>query len=203
MQKCSIALCLVPLQLSLLPPLAGLVGPQARELPVSSCVWNPDTFHLSTTRDSHQSDQPCILHIPGINGIIRKAFSFVGKAALTFSTRILHLPFTYILQPTTTIPSVQRTWKEFLPSLDLGKTATKREQQDWHQQGRSIDIWTLSGLMFTYLIWSMTLPLQRIHKELLPQFLSCCTDDEEEFFYFTITLDNCSLLLLTIQEHPK
>jgi hypothetical protein len=51
--------------------MAGLVGPQARELPVSSCVSNPDTFHLSTTRDSHQSDQPCILHIPGINGIIR------------------------------------------------------------------------------------------------------------------------------------
>ncbi len=125
------------------------------------------------------------------------------KAALTFSTRILHLPFTYLLQPTTTIPSVQRTWKEFLPSLDLGKTATKREQQDWHQQGHSIDIWTLRGLMFTNLIWSMTLPLRRIHKELLPQFLSCCTDDEEEFFYFTITLDNCSLLLLTIQEHPK
>jgi hypothetical protein len=29
---------------------------------------------------------------------------------------------------------VQRTLKEFLPILDQGKIATKRDQEDWHQQ---------------------------------------------------------------------
>ncbi len=73
-KKCSIALCLVPLQLSVLPPMAAFIGPQV--LPMSSCVQNPD-----------QADQSCILHILGINGIIR-----TEKAALTFSISILHLP---------------------------------------------------------------------------------------------------------------
>jgi diadenosine tetraphosphatase ApaH/serine/threonine PP2A family protein phosphatase len=44
----------------------GLTGPQARALPVSSYIWNPGTFPLSTTRNPDQADQPCILHIPGI-----------------------------------------------------------------------------------------------------------------------------------------
>ncbi len=57
-------------------------------------------------------DQPCILHIPGI---IR-----TEKAALTFS----------ISMSTTTIPPVWRTWKNFWKTLDHGKIATKREQQD-------------------------------------------------------------------------
>jgi hypothetical protein len=37
-------------------------------------------------KDPCQADQPCILHIPGINVIIR-----TEKAALTFSINILHL----------------------------------------------------------------------------------------------------------------
>ncbi len=46
-----------------------------------------------------------------------------------------HITFTYFLQPTTTIiPPVQRSRKEFLPSFHQGRIATKREQQDWHQQ---------------------------------------------------------------------
>jgi hypothetical protein len=53
--------------------MAGFIGPQV--LPMSSCVQNPD-----------QADQSCILHILGINGIIR-----TEKAALTFSISILHL----------------------------------------------------------------------------------------------------------------
>ncbi len=40
-----------------------------------------------------------------------------------------HIAFTYLLQPTTTIPALQRTWKEFLPSLDQGRIEIKREQQ--------------------------------------------------------------------------
>jgi hypothetical protein len=38
MQKGAIAQCLVPLQPSLLPPMAGFVGHQARVLPLSSYV---------------------------------------------------------------------------------------------------------------------------------------------------------------------
>ncbi len=40
-------------------------------LPVSSYVWNSSAFHLSTTRNRDQAHQPCTLHIPGINSIIR------------------------------------------------------------------------------------------------------------------------------------
>ncbi len=46
-----------------------------------------------------------------------------------------HLALTYFLQPTTTTPPVQRTWKEILPSLDQGRiTTTNKEKEDWHQQ---------------------------------------------------------------------
>jgi len=46
-----------------------------------------------------------------------------------------HIALTYFLQPTTTTPPVQRTWKEILPSLDEGKiTTTTRENKDWYQQ---------------------------------------------------------------------
>jgi hypothetical protein len=84
---CWITLYLVPLQLCLLPPMVSFIGPQPKVLPMCSCVWNLDTLHLSTTRNPDQADQPCILHIPGINDIIRKE-----KAALTFSISILHWP---------------------------------------------------------------------------------------------------------------
>jgi hypothetical protein len=73
-----------------------------------------------------QADQPCILHIPGVDNIIR-----TEKAALGFSMQIA---FTYLLQPATTIPPEQRTWIEFLQSLDQGKITTKRVQQEWEQQ---------------------------------------------------------------------
>jgi len=46
-----------------------------------------------------------------------------------------HIALTYFLQPSTTTPPVQRTWKEILPSLDEGRIAkTHREKKDWHQQ---------------------------------------------------------------------
>jgi hypothetical protein len=54
-----------------------------------------------------------VFHIAGINRIIR-----TEQAALTFSfSEIIlsqHIALTYILQPTTTIPPVQRIWKEFI-----------------------------------------------------------------------------------------
>ncbi len=55
-KKCAIALCLVPLQPSLLPPMVRFVGPQARVLPVSFYVGNQATFHLSTTRNPNQAE---------------------------------------------------------------------------------------------------------------------------------------------------
>jgi hypothetical protein len=59
----------------------------ARVLPVSSNVWNLDTFHSSTTRNPDQAHKPCILHIPRINGTKR-----TERTALTFSISILHWP---------------------------------------------------------------------------------------------------------------
>jgi hypothetical protein len=41
--------------------------------------------------------------------------------------------FTYLLEPTITIPLVQKTSTEFLPNLGQGEIATKREPQNWHQ----------------------------------------------------------------------
>jgi hypothetical protein len=46
MQKWSIAPCLIPLQLSLLPPMPSFMGQQARALPVSSYVSNLSLFGL-------------------------------------------------------------------------------------------------------------------------------------------------------------
>ncbi len=116
----------MPLQPSLLPTLASFVSPQAKVIFVSSYVWNTgSTFHLSTTRYPDQADQSCILHIPGIDGIIRNRES---RNDLFHQ----HIAFTYLLQPTTIIPPVQRTSTKFLPSLD--QVGTKRGQQDRHQQ---------------------------------------------------------------------
>jgi hypothetical protein len=119
-------LCLVPLQPSLLSTMASFISPQAKGIFVSSYVWNMgSTFHLSTTRYPDQADQSCILHIPGIDGIIRNRESCNDLFHQ-------HIAFTYLLHPTTIIPPVQRTSTKFLPSLD--QVGTKRGQQDWHQQ---------------------------------------------------------------------
>jgi hypothetical protein len=42
----------------------------------------------------------------------------------------------YLVQHPNTIKPMQRIWKESVPSLDQGRIATKREEQDWHQQER-------------------------------------------------------------------
>jgi hypothetical protein len=80
--------------------MAGFVSRQARVRSVSSYASNPGNSYLSTTRNPDQTDQPCILHIPGINGTIR-----TEKAALLHQ----HIALTYLLQPTTTISQVLRT----------------------------------------------------------------------------------------------
>ncbi len=76
----------------------------------------------------------CILHIPGI----KKYHKNKQSCTDLFHQ---HTAFTYLLEPTTpTIPPVQRTWKEFLPSLDQGgidsnqERERERKQQDWHQK---------------------------------------------------------------------
>jgi hypothetical protein len=78
-----------PVQPSLWPPMAGSIGSQCRVVPISFYVWNMGTFHLSGYQKSRWADQPCILHIPGINGIIR-----TEKAGLIFSPSAycIHLP---------------------------------------------------------------------------------------------------------------
>ncbi len=71
-----------------------------------------------------------------------------------------HIASTYLLQPTTIIPPVQRMWKKLCQCLDHNRIAIKREQQNWHQQ----DWWILTGLMFSFLLWSVTPPLGTIKK---------------------------------------
>jgi len=85
------------------------------------------TFHLSTTRNPDQADQPYSPH-PGNKGYHKNRER---------CTDLLHqhTALTYLLQPTTTPPPVQRTWKEILHSLDQGWIAkTNREKKDWRQQ---------------------------------------------------------------------
>jgi hypothetical protein len=79
---------------------------------------HPARFYFSTTRNPDQADQPYILHIPGINGIIR-----AEKAALPSpSAYCIYLPSpAYYYYPISA---------EFLPSLDQGRIANKREQED-------------------------------------------------------------------------
>jgi hypothetical protein len=121
MQKCSISLCLVPLQPCLFPPMIGFVSPQARVL-VSSCVWNPDNFHLCTTKNPDQAHQPCILHIPGISGIKR-----TEEVELTFSIRILHLlTFSSLLLVSHRHKGPEKIFCQ-VQSSNLGRIATKRE----------------------------------------------------------------------------
>jgi hypothetical protein len=60
-----------------------------------------------------------------------------------------------------------------------GRIATKRERHnDTNKSYGFIDMWILTVLTFTYLLWSVIPPSWRIQKELLPQFLSrtCCRD---------------------------
>ncbi len=69
--------------------------------------------------DSHV----CILHIPGI----KKYHKNKQSCTDLFHQ---HTAFTYLLEPTaTTIPPVQRTWKEFLPSLDQGRIDSNQESE--------------------------------------------------------------------------
>jgi hypothetical protein len=87
--------------------MVGLIGPQAKVLHVSSYVWNPNTFDSFKTKNPNQVDQPYILHILGIHVFIR-----IEKNALTFSIKeknlTQHIAYTYIFQPTITIPPLQR-----------------------------------------------------------------------------------------------
>jgi hypothetical protein len=91
---------------------------------------------------------------PGINVIKR-----IEKAALTFpiskSIILEHIAYTYIFQHTTILP-VQRTLKEFLPSLDQGKIATKRDQQElwlhWQVNSDKFDIQSPSLICDTTIV---------------------------------------------------
>ncbi len=66
-------------------------------------IWVP-------TRNPDQADQPCILEIPAIN---------YHKNSKSHTDLHQHIVFTYLLQPTTTIPSVQKnSCQHFGPQQD-------------------------------------------------------------------------------------
>ncbi len=122
-----IALYLVPLQLSLLPPMVSFIGPPPKVLPMCSCVWHLDTPFVNNQK-SRSSWSAMYSPHPGNKWYHKKRES---------CTDLLHqhIALTYFLQPTTTTPQVQKTWKEILHSLDQGRiTTTNREKKDWHQQ---------------------------------------------------------------------
>ncbi len=101
-------------------------------LPVSSYVGNMGAFCLATTGDPDQTDQPCNLHIPGINVIIRTDWLYWPSPSVReFCHSILHLlAFSSLLLLS---HQCKRSLKNFCKSLDHGRIASKREQQDWHQ----------------------------------------------------------------------
>jgi hypothetical protein len=114
--------------------------PKPECFPLSSYVWDLNTVHLSTTRNPDQADQPCIVHIPGINRVTK-----TEKATLTFSISTLHL---------LTLPSLlllllshqcKGPEKNFCQSLDHSRIATKREQQVWHQQQDPLLHWHVNS----------------------------------------------------------
>jgi hypothetical protein len=78
-----------------------------------------------------------------------------------------HIALTYFLQPTTITPQVQKAWKEILHSLEQGKITTTNININTNNRYGSIDMWTLTCLMFHYLLWSMIPTLRRIPKELM------------------------------------
>jgi hypothetical protein len=59
--------CMVP---GAIGTISGFISPQPRVTPMSSYVWYLGTSPFSTTRSLNQADQPGILCIPGINGVI-------------------------------------------------------------------------------------------------------------------------------------
>jgi hypothetical protein len=77
--------CMVP---GAIGTISGFISPQARVIPMSSYVWHLGTSCLSTTRILNQADQPGILHIPGINGVI-----WTENATLTFLISSSHCHF--------------------------------------------------------------------------------------------------------------
>ncbi len=110
---------------------------------LSLCLKSRYHF-LFTTRNSDQANQPCTHQR-------QKYYLYKNKESCT---DILHqqIAFTYLLQPYSTIPPVQRTWKEF-----WGRTTSKRKQQ---QQELWLHWYVNSPmrLMFNYLLWSVIPP---------------------------------------------
>ncbi len=133
MQKCLIALCLVPCGHLCCHPWQVLLvlKPECFMCFLMFEIWVL-FFALQPEIQIMLISHVFLTSHPGINDIKR-----IEKAGLTFSSSkritLEHIAYTYIFQHTTILP-VQRTLKEFLPILDQGKIATKRDQEDWHQQ---------------------------------------------------------------------
>jgi len=145
----------VPGAIVAISPMVGFISPQAKVLPMSSCAWNLDTFHLSTARNLGQVDQPWSPHNPGTNGIIRKE-----KATLTFFINILHLTY----RATTTIPPVQRTWKEIFAKFSPGQDNHQERATQWHQQELWLH-WQVNSNRWTPATVSLSNLLQGLQKK--------------------------------------
>jgi hypothetical protein len=94
--------------------MAGFIGSQARV--------HPARFYFSTTRNPDQADQPCILHIPGINGSIR-----TEKAALPSpSAYCIYLPSPAHYYYPTTAKDLKRFSAKFRPGQDSNQERARR-----------------------------------------------------------------------------
>jgi len=93
--------------------MAGFVGPQARV--------HPARFYFSTTRNPDQADQPYILHIPGINGIIR-----AEKAALPSSAYCIYLPSPAYYYYPISAKDMKRISAKFRPGQDSKQERARR-----------------------------------------------------------------------------
>jgi hypothetical protein len=94
--------------------MAGFIGPQARV--------HPARFYFSTTRNPDQADQPCVLHIPGINDIIR-----TEKAALPSpSAYCIYLPSPAYYYYPTSAKDLKRISAKFRPGQDSNQERARR-----------------------------------------------------------------------------
>jgi hypothetical protein len=56
-------------------------------------------------------------------------------------------------------------------------------------------MWTLTGVMFSYLLWSVVPPMRRIHKELAPQFLCVTSRDCRQTSFQVVHFDHIEVTM--------
>jgi hypothetical protein len=122
---------------------------------------NPGTFHLPTSSNPDQVDQPCSLYIPRMNAVTRterKLHTDLLISKRIFSQSILHL-LTFSILPLLS-HQCKGSDKNSCQSLDHGRIATKRDQATRHiSKGYgSIDMWMD--------VWVLPFVFYLLHSEL-------------------------------------